>query len=277
MKWKNIITIAKKDWIEVRQNKYAWMPMIIVPIIFVVIMPLMFTLVIPNINVSPQEVINSDADIQLFVDRMPQNLAQYIDFGKPMESMIIVFLGFMMAPMFLILPLITATTIAAESFAGEQERKTIEALLYTPATDADLLAGKVTAAAIPAMLITWAGFAIYTIILNVTPYRFFQRVWFPLPTWWPLIFWITPALVIMAIALTVLISARVKSFMGAYQSSAVIVFLVVLLFAGQISGVLYLSVGVEMILGAVFWIITLVLGKFAIKKFNRTALLAGNT
>lgn len=277
MKWKNIITIAKKDWIEVRQNKYAWMPMIIVPIIFVVIMPLMFTLVIPNINVSPQEVINSDADIQLFVDRMPQTLAQYIDFGKPMESMIIVFLGFMMAPMFLILPLITATTIAAESFAGEQERKTIEALLYTPATDADLLAGKVTAAAIPAMLITWAGFAIYTIILNVTPYRFFQRVWFPLPTWWPLIFWITPALVIMAIALTVLISARVKSFMGAYQSSAVIVFLVVLLFAGQISGVLYLSVGVEMILGAVFWIITLVLGKFAIKKFNRTALLAGNT
>ena len=275
MKWKNVFTIAKKDWIEVRQNKYAMVAMMIVPVIFVIIMPLVFTLLIPRLNVTPQDVLNSDTDIQFFIERMPETLSRYIDLTKPMESMIIIMLGFMLAPMFLIMPLMFATTIAAESFAGERERKTIESLLYTPATDADLLVGKVTAAAVPAILVTWIGFALYTLILNLAPYRFFQRIWFPLPTWWPLIFWITPALVLMGIALTVIISARVQSFLGAYQTSASVVLLVVLLFAGQMSGVLYLSVGVEMILGVVFWIIALVLGYFGYKTFNRGALLTG--
>ena len=71
MKWKNVFTIAKKDWIEVRQNKYAMVAMLIVPVIFVIIMPLVFTLLIPNLNVAPQDVVNSDADIQFFVERMP--------------------------------------------------------------------------------------------------------------------------------------------------------------------------------------------------------------
>ena len=275
MKWKNVFAIAKKDWIEVRQNKYAMVVMMIVPVIFVIIMPLVFTLLIPRLNVTPQDVLNSDTDIQFFIERMPETLSRYIDLTKPMESMIIIMLGFMLAPMFLIMPLMFATTIAAESFAGERERKTIESLLYTPATDADLLVGKVTAAAVPAILVTWIGFALYTLILNLAPYRFFQRIWFPLPTWWPLIFWITPALVLMGIALTVIISARVQSFLGAYQTSASVVLLVVLLFAGQMSGVLYLSVGVEMILGVVFWIIALVLGYFGYKTFNRGALLTG--
>ena len=277
MKWKNVFTIAKKDWIEVRQNKYAMTAMMIVPIIFVIILPLVFTLLIPNLSVTPQDVLNSDADIQFFVERMPESLASYIDFSKPMESMIVIMLGFMLAPMFLIMPLMFATTIAAESFAGERERKTIESLLYTPASDADLLVGKVTAAAVPAILVTWIGFAVYTLILNLAPYRFFQRIWFPLPTWWPLIFWITPALVVMGIALTVIISARVKNFLGAYQSSASVVLLVVLLFAGQMSGILYLSVGVEMIMGVVFWFIALILGYFGYKTFNRGALLTGKT
>ena len=277
MKWKNVLTIAKKDWIEVRQNKYAWVPMIIIPIIFVVIMPLVFTLLIPNLNVTPQDVMNSDADIQFFVERMPETLARYIDFNKPMESMIVIMLGFTLAPMFLILPLMYATTIAAESFAGERERKTIESLLYTPASDADLLLGKVAAAAVPSILVTWIGFAVYTLILNLAPYCFFQRIWFPLPTWWPLIFWITPALVVMSIALTVIISARVHNFLGAYQTSSSVLLLVVLLSAGQMSGVLYLSVGVEMIMGAVFWLIALVLGYFAVKTFNRGALLTGKS
>ena len=277
MKWKNVFTIAKKDWIEVRQNKYAMAAMLIVPVIFVIIMPLVFTLLIPNLNVAPQDVLSSDEDIEFFVSRMPLSLRQYIDFSKPMESMIVILLGFMLAPMFLIMPLMFATTIAAESFAGERERKTIESLLYTPATDADLLVGKVAAAAIPSILVTWIGFAVYTLILNLAPYRFFQRIWFPLPTWWPLIFWITPALVVLGIALTVIISARVQSFLGAYQTSSAVVLLVVLLFAGQMTGVLYLSVGVELVLGAVIWIIALVLAYFGFKTFNRGALLTGKS
>lgn len=277
MNIKNVITIAKKDWLEVRQNKYAWMPMLIVPVIFVIVLPLVFTLIIPALNVNPQDVINSDADLQVFVDQMPPQLTRYINFQKPMESMLVVMLGIMFAPMFLIMPLMFATTIAAESFAGERERKTMEALLYTPASDAELFLGKVAASAIPSIGLTWVCFAIYTLILNLFPYAYFQRIWFPLPTWWPLIFWITPALVILGISLTVIISARVQNFQGAYQTSSSLVLLVVVLFAGQLSGVLYLSVGVEMLVGLVFWSIAVLLVYRAIKTFNREALITGRS
>jgi len=275
MNWKNVMTIARKDWIEVRQNKYAWVPMMIMPLFFVVLLPLVFTLILPALNVGAEEVLASDADIQVFMERMPPELSRHVDWHKPMESMIVVMLGYMFAPMFLIIPLIYASTIAAESFAGERERKTIESLLYTPATDADLLVGKVAAAAIPSLLVTWLSFGLYTLILNIAPYRFFQRIWFPLPTWWPLIFWITPALVVLGIAVTVLISAKMKNFLGAYQTSSALVLFVVVLFAGQLSGVLYLSVGVQMAIGAVFWLGALLLGRYAVRTFNRGALLSG--
>jgi len=275
MNTKRIFAIAQKDWVEVRQNKYAWMPMLIVPLLFVVVLPLVFTLILPALQVDPQDVLSSDQDIEFFINRMPETMTRHINFEKPMESMIVIMLGFLFAPMFLILPMMYSTVIASESFAGERERKTIEALLYTPASDAELLLGKVAAAAIPSLAGTWIGFAFYTLILNIAPYAHFQRIWFPLPTWWPLILWITPALVVLGIAMTVIISAKVQNFLGTYQTSASVVLLVVALFAGQITGALYLSVGVEMVIGAVLWIAAGVLSFYAIKTFNRKALLAG--
>lgn len=275
MNCKNVVTIAKKDWIEVRQNKYAWVPMLIIPTLFVVVLPLIFTIVLPALQVAPQDVISSDADIEVFVSRMPPQLTQYIDFQKPMESMLVIVLGIMFAPMFLILPLMYSTTIAAESFAGERERKTMEALLYTPASDAELFLGKVAASAIPSIGVTWLGFIVYALILNLVPYPTLQRIWFPLPTWWPLIFWIAPALVVFGISLTVLISARVQNFLGAYQTSSSVVLLVIVLFAGQLSGVLYLSVGVEMVIGLVLWAAAFMLVYLAIRTFNREVLVSG--
>ena len=275
MNLRNILAIAQKDWIEVRQNKYAWVPMLIVPLIFVVIMPLVFTLVIPALQLDPQDVISSDQDIEYFIERMPEELARHINFDEPMQSMIVIMLGYMLAPMFLIMPLMYATIIASESFAGERERKTIEALLYTPASDADLLLGKVAASAIPSLLATWLSFFLYTLILNIAPYVYFQRIWFPLPTWWPLIFWIAPGMIVLGIALTVIISAHVQNFLGTYQTSGSVVILVVALFAGQITGVLYLSVPVEMIIGLVIWIAAGILSLYAVKTFNRKALLSG--
>ena len=40
MNWRTIITIAGKDIKEATQNRSVWLPILIVPIIFVVIMPL---------------------------------------------------------------------------------------------------------------------------------------------------------------------------------------------------------------------------------------------
>ena len=272
MKLKNIYAIARKDWTEVRQNKYAWAPMLLVPALFVIVVPLVVILLMTRLNIDPQTLV-ADADLEVFFRAMPPSISQFLDRSEPIQFAITTILGFMLAPMFLMLPLMYSTTIAAESFAGERERKTMEALLYTPATDGELFLGKVMAAAVPSITVTWLGFGVYTLILNLAPYSVFQRIWFPLPTWWPLIFWIAPALIAMGISMTVLISEKVPTFMGAYQTSSSIVLLVVVLFIGQLSGILYLSVGIGLILGALLWVIAGVLAYLAIHTFSREKML----
>lgn len=272
MNWRSIFTIAKKDIYEARQNKAVWLPIMIVPIIFVLLMPLGAILGISNEKAALS--MTSDPDIQIMFERIPGFLKNLVEGLSLNQATIYLMLGYMFAPFFLILPIMYSTTIASESFAGEKERKTIEALLYTPASDTELFLGKVLASFIPAVLITWVSFAAYTVVLNVAGYPLMGRLWFPLPNWYALIFWVSPALSMLGVATTVLISSKQQTFMGAYQTSASLVVLVLGLLAGQITGVLMLTVLVSLILGLVIWLVAGALAWLAIGTFNRSKLLA---
>lgn len=264
-----IKAIAIKDLLEVRQNRAAWMPMIIVPVLFVIIMPLAMILIPAQLG---PDALN-DSDLDTFLQNMPAAMQQHLAGLDEMQTTVVLMLGYIFAPMFLMFPLMFSTIIAAESFAGERERKTMESLLYTPATDRELFIGKVMAGFIPALIISIGSFLLYTIVLNAAGWSLFERIWFPLPTWYPLIFWITPALALIGVSFTVLISSKTQTFMGAYQSSASLVLIILALLFGQISGVVYLSVGVGLVIGLVCWIAALALTHIAIKSFNRSKLL----
>jgi ABC-2 type transport system permease protein len=272
MNWTNILAIAKKDLMEVRQNQGAWIPMLVVPLIFIVVFPLAFLILPAQLHLS-DESLGSTAQLKVLMQNMPQAMTQSFAGMSTYQSMVLLVLGYMFAPMFLIFPLMFSTIIASESFAGERERKTLEALLYSPASDADLFLGKVLAAGVPAVGITWISFFFYTLVTNVAGYQLFGGIWFPLPTWWALIFWVTPAIALFGITFTVLISIKVQTFMAAYQTSASTVVLVLPLVGGQLSGVLYLSVGVGMLIGLFLWAVDAVLAYFAIRSFNRSRLL----
>lgn len=275
MKTQRILAIAQKDLLEVRQNRYAWLPMIIVPILFVLVLPLAMILIPPRLQLSPQE-LASQSDLEFFLQNMPPSMAQALAGLDEFQSMVLIMLGYLFAPFFLIFPLMFSTVIAAESFAGERERKTMEALLYTPASDSELFLGKVLAALAPAIGISWGSFILYALVLNTAGYPLFGRIWFPLPSWWPLILWITPALALLGTAATVLISARVRTFMGAYQTSASLVVLVVALLIGQFSGVVYLSVGIGLLIGLVLWLVAGGLMTLAVRSFHRRTLLTSD-
>jgi len=271
--WKAVFTIAKKDIKEASQNKSVWMPVLIVPLIFVVLMPVGMIIGFSSAMGAAENPMN-DPDFALFLQNMPDSMSQLISGMDMVQSSIVLILGYLFAPFFLILPLMFSTVIASESFAGERERKTIEALLYTPATDTELLLGKVMAGFIPAVLITLGSFVAYILVVNGAAYPVMGRIWFPLPSWYALILWVSPAISLLGIAATVLISAKVQTFMGAYQSSASLVVLVLALLAGQATGVVYLSVGVSLLIGAGIFAVDAVLMYYAIRTFNRDKLLA---
>ena len=270
MNWRKIRIITWKDLLEVRQNKSVLISMVMVPLLLMVILPVVMLVVANSSGAS--EALN-DPDLQTMFNNMPASIATLMAGMNEVQSSVTMILGLLFAPMFLILPLMLSTSIAAESFAGERERKTLEALLYTSATDTELFIGKALAAFVPAVLISLASFLIYTLVLNVGGYPLFGYIWFPLNTWYPLVLWVGPAFAALGVGATVLISARVQTFMGAYQASGSLVILVLGLLIGQASGLIYLSVWLGIVIGFVIWLAAGILFTLAIKKFNRKTLL----
>jgi len=150
----------------------------------------------------------------------------------------------------------------------------MEALLYTPTSDGTLLMGKILASVVPAILLSWITYALYIVVVNAASWPLFGQIWFPLPAWWPLMFWLTPAISLLGMSATVLISSRVKTFMEAYQLTGSLVILVLVLVVGQLSGVLYLGVFSTFAIGTLVWLIDAVLIYIGVGTFNRTNLIA---
>jgi ABC-2 type transport system permease protein len=170
--------------------------------------------------------------------------------------------------------LMFSSIVGADSFVGERERKTMEALLYSPTTDVELFLGKILAAVIPAIGLSWITYLIYIIVVNAGSFNLFGRIWFPLPTWWPMMFWMTPAFALLGVTATVMISARVKTFMEAYQLTGSLVIVVLALVVGQATGVLYLGVGMVLLLGTLIWIVDAILIYYNLRIFKRSSLIA---
>jgi ABC-type Na+ efflux pump permease subunit len=272
MNWHSIWAIARKDLKEVRQNKVAWGPAIAIPLIFAILMPILFS-VLPQ--VMPVEDIQRElGDMDTLLKNLPPSI-QAIFEGLKIEQMFVLYMtAFMLAPLFLIMPLMFSSVVGADSFVGERERKTMEALLYSPVTDMELFLGKVLAAVIPAIALSWLTYLVYIIVVNVASFNLFGRIWFPLPTWWPLMFWLTPAFALLGISATVMISARVKKFMEAYQLSGSLVVLVLAMVLGQVSGILFLGVGTVMLIGTLIWIVDAILIYLSVRNFKRSSLIA---
>jgi ABC-type Na+ efflux pump permease subunit len=272
MNWRSIWAIARKDLMEVKQNKVAWGPAIAIPLIFAILMPILFA-ALPQLM--PVEDIQRElGDMDTLLKNLPPTIQATFE-GLKLEQMFVLYMtAFMLAPLFLIMPLMFSSVVGADSFVGERERKTLEALLYSPATDMELFLGKVLAAVIPAISLSWLTYLVYIVVVNVASYGLFNRIWFPLPTWWPLMFWLTPAFALLGISATVMISSRVKTFMEAYQLTGSLVVLVLALVVGQATGVLYLGVGTVILVGTLIWIVDAILLYFSIRNFKRSMLIS---
>jgi hypothetical protein len=117
---------------------------------------------------------------------------------------------------------------------------------------------------------------VYALVLNLLGGPIMGRAWFPTPTWWPLMLWVTPAVSALGMIAAVLISSRVRTFMEAYQTTGMLVLPVALLMIGQLAGVVYLDAGTTFIVGTVVWLIDAGLIGLALRGFSRAALTAKN-
>jgi ABC-type Na+ efflux pump permease subunit len=172
------------------------------------------------------------------------------------------------------MPIMTASVVAADAFAGEKERKTLEALLYTPTSDFELMVAKMLGAFIPAVIFAWLSALLYWIVVDIAAWPLFGRPILPDLTWLILALWVAPSAAAAALGATVIVSSRAKSFQDAYQISGLVVLPIVALMLGQSFGVIALSPGFSLLVGLLFLAAAVLLCVIGSRTLRRSELLA---
>lgn len=264
-----ITAIVRKDLKVAIQNKGVVLPMIILPLILFVVFPWIMAYAPAMVDTFGQ----SSTNIDELLKRMPDGLLNELSGYTEDQQMIVFSLVYMLAPMFLIMPLMVSSVFAADSFAGEKERKTLEALLYTPTTDRDLFISKLAGAWVTAVSVALLSFVVYAVMVNAAGWHSIGHIFFPNAMWIALVLWVTPGVAALGLVVMVFVSVRAQGFQDAYQTGGLVVLPVVALTIGQISGVMYFSLAVVLLVGLIVWIIDAVLLWFASKSFRRGELM----
>jgi len=268
--WRAVRAIMRKDLRLVFKNRMVWLPMVLVPAILFVVLP-MVMLVLPSL-VGPTAV--ETDDIAPLLERMPAHLRSQIAGLSDLQQFSVLSSSYLFAPLFLIVPLMVSSVLAADSFVGERERRTLEALLYTPITDVELFVGKLLVGFLPAAGVTVASFFLYGLVVNLSGYHIMGRIFFPPATWWPLVFWVSPGVSVVGLGTTVLISSKVKTFMQAQQASGMLVLPIVFVMIGQLAGLFFMDTGLLLIAGAFVWLLGIWLVWIGARTFSRRELIA---
>jgi ABC-2 type transport system permease protein len=265
-----IKAIALRDLKLVRQSKIVLLPLIVLPVIFLVVLPAFVGLIPQFAEASGMPMDDLDA----ILSQVPSDIATELAGLSENQKFVYLMTVYFMAPLFLILPLMVASVIAADSFAGEKERKTMEALLYSPTTDGELFVAKMLSAWVPSVIISIAGMLVYSVVVNISAWPMMGRIFLPNAMWVALAFWVGPAVAGLGLGSTMLISSKVNSFQEAYQGGAVVVVPVIALVISQATGVMYLSFWLVLLLGLGLWIIVAFLLWFGARTFQRSEVIA---
>jgi ABC-2 type transport system permease protein len=264
-RWAAIRAVAAKDFTAVRRSRGVLLPMMIVPFLLLVLLPLGVSLAARNAGAP---------DIGRMLRSLPEGVAKPILSLPPRERLVVLVDGYLLAPLFLIVPLMLAAVLAADAFAGEKERKTLEGLLHLPMPDRDLFFAKVLGAFVPAVMISWLGFAAFTVVVDVTAWPVAHRLIVPTGLWLVVIFWVAPAVATLGLGVMVRVSARATSTQEANQLGGAVILPLIFLAVGQSTGLLLVTLPVALSIGAVVWIVALLLTVRGAGRFTRDRMAA---
>ena len=266
MNLSSVTAILRRDLTVVARSRAVSLPILILPVVFFVLAPALLVLGAGAIGADLGE-------FEELLALMPEAFRRDIAGLEPPAQVIVWGLEYVFATFFLIVPLMTSAVIAADSFAGEKERKTLEALVYTPTSDLELYAGKVLAPWLAAVAVSTIGYIVFVIVATIFGGAIVGRPIALTGRWLVFVLVLAPAVAALAIGALVQVSARVRGFQEAYQLGGLVVLPVVLLLLGQVTGVLYLDLAAVVAIAAILWLLAAATLLFGYRSFRRERLL----
>ncbi len=173
---------------------------------------------------------------------------------------------------FILLSMIVPSVIAAYSIVGEKNNHTLEPLLATPVRRWQLLAGKILAALLPAVLLTWVSGGLFIAELAIfTDANVVSHV--VTGGWLILIIAGTPLLGLIAVSIMTAISSRVNDTRTAQQLSIWAVIPIIGIILGELSGQFELTVLAAVVASLILIPVAILLTWGAAQLFQREAIL----
>jgi len=257
-----VITLVKKEWADVFRNRYVLYIVIFMPLIMVLL---------------PALVLGLGADPSLISgvqEEIPPQLMEIEPYAslEPAEAMQ-AFIGQQFNLLFLILPLAIPMTIATYSIVGEKRERSLEPLLATPISTAQLLAGKALAAAGPGVATAWLSGLLYVLLLQIAVPSAAVRGILLGETFLLSLGLIAPLLTILATTVGLMVSSRVNDPRAAEQLGMIVILPILALILGQVAGVITMSSALALGMAAVLVIVDLALLAAAVRLFDRETIL----
>ena len=263
--WAAMRAVVAKDVTAVRRSKAVVLPMLIVPALLLLVLPLAIGLA---------AVSGDPPGASGFLNAVPGSLADAVRALPEKQQLLVLVDGYLLAPLFMIVPLMVASVLAADAFAGEKERKTLEGLLHLPIGERDLFYAKVAGAFIPAMAVSWIGFVCFVVIANSVGWPVMHRLFLPTRLWMVMMAWVAPGIAALGMGVMVRVSARARTSQEANQLGGAVILPLIFLSVGQSSGLLLAPLPVALAIGAVIWVVALWLVRGGAKRFTRDQLAA---
>ncbi len=188
-----------------------------------------------------------------------------IEFLKQFISFLLIF--------FIMIPVVLPTVMASYSFVGEKLNRSLEPLLATPTTDAELLLGKVTAIFLPCVLATWLSFIPFTFIVDYMVSGLLGYAPLPDAVWIIGVFLLAPLFCVMSICLNVIISSKVNDVRASQQLGSLVVLPLVVFFIVALAGVFTLGPEVMLLLSGGVLLVDALIVYLSLKTFQRESIL----
>jgi ABC-2 type transport system permease protein len=256
-----IMTIVKKEWLDVRRNKLVLSVVLFVPLLMMFI-PLVMMGIMGRVGVTA-------SDMEEMSGMLKNPIFQGMNAVEAVQST----LASNFLVLFLMMPLMVPVTIASYSIVGEKVTRSLEPLLATPISTTKLLLGKGLAAALPGVLTAWVSYVLFLIgarFLAVSD-RVFNI--FTNPMWVVAMLVLAPLLTIMAVNVGIIVSSRTSDPRAAEQLGSLIILPLMVLFIGPLAGFIQLNVQTFLIASMIVLVADIVLVYLGVKLFQRETIL----
>jgi ABC-2 type transport system permease protein len=177
------------------------------------------------------------------------------------------------AALFLLMPVALSSTSAAFSIVGEKQQRTLEPILATPITDRQFLLGKLLAAAVPTVVMTWITAVVTISVVDIVTQGRYATVLLPDRFWALGILALAPLLATAVVLVTMRFSAKATDPQATVQATALAIipgFLILIALFGKVLTTYFTALWIACVVMAT---IDLVLFRGNIRTFRREEIL----